>query len=62
MRIPEFTAERSLYRPSEPYHMVADKNIQADEQAIIPQAHWDCTGCWCCYWTGWQWRYCNYYC
>jgi hypothetical protein len=38
MRIPQFTAERSLYRTSEPYHMVANKNTQSDEQgSIIPQ-------------------------
>jgi hypothetical protein len=38
MTIPNFTAERSLNRASEPYRMVANKNTQSDEQgSIIPQ-------------------------
>jgi hypothetical protein len=63
MRIPNFTAERSLYRASEPYHMVADKNIRSDEQGVIPQqAGWYCNGCYCCYWTGFRYTRCGYYC
>jgi hypothetical protein len=64
MAIPRFTAERSLYRASEPYYMVADKNIQSDEQSIIPQqgTGWFCTGCFCCYYVSGFQRYCEWRC
>jgi hypothetical protein len=60
MTIPKFTAEHSLYRASEPYHMVADESLRSDEQRIIPQ-QWYCRwsgGCVCCYWNGWQYTRC----
>jgi hypothetical protein len=66
MTMPKFTAERSLYRGSERYHMVADKNIQSDEQSIIPQqAGWYCSRtnpCYGCYWNGYRYTHCTYRC
>jgi hypothetical protein len=47
MRMPEFTAEASLYKTSEPYRMLGGPNGFAGGQVVLPQ-RWSCRcTAWC---------------
>jgi len=62
MNMPGFTAEASLYKPSERYKMVGTLATLAGSAEVVPQA-FDDVGCmqWCL-WGGSTFWQCWYYC
>ena len=60
MTIPGFTAEASIYKTSERYHMVRTPGVVADRGEVVPQyCYSPRPGTFCCYspWFGWTCRH-----